>query len=63
MSAYVYSIIPYKSGFIFDTNEPYSFAWGFVPQEIESIESEFTDSNRFGKHGDGASETLCARVQ
>ena len=44
MSAYIYAIIPYKSGLTFDTNEPYPCAWGFVPTEINNIDSEFTDA-------------------
>ena len=61
MSAYIYAIIPYKSYFIFDTNEPYPCAWGFVPPELNGIDSVFVDEDSFQVFSDFLIINTCFR--
>ena len=61
MSAYIYAIIPYKSGLTFDTNEPYPFAYGFVPSELRGMDSEFIDEMAFEVFSDFIIINTCYR--
>lgn len=61
MYAYIYAIIPYKSGFIFDSNEPYPCAWGFVPPKLNGMDSEFVDGESFMVFSDFLMINTCYR--
>jgi hypothetical protein len=61
MSAYIYAIIPYKSGIRIGANDPFQFVYGLVPQELRGIESEFTVAEKLELHVDFLLINTCCR--
>lgn len=61
MSAYLYALIPYKSGIDFTySDEP--FYWHPLIREFENVDSELTDREGLQQYGDYIVVNTCARM-
>lgn len=61
MSAYIYAIIPYRSGISFDEDDPITCIYGPVLSELDEIESEYTDRGRLCLFKDFLQINTCCR--
>lgn len=61
MSAYIYAIIPYKSGISFSSDDPIRCVWEPILPELEGIDSEFTEKGSLSLFADFFLINTCYR--
>lgn len=61
MSAYVYAIIPYKSGLSFTKDEPCQYCWNPKLSELYEIDSEYSESDGLYLYSDFLLVNTCCR--
>ena len=61
MSAYIYAIIPYKSGLTFTEKDDMPCVWSPIIPELKSIDSEFVDPEGLELYSDFLMINTCQR--